>query len=744
MNRDTRIESYRKIYAHLKEVKGLSNFEYSDEQKNLEFQFDGGPFHFHYCLFVNSDRVQIRAVMKTDMDEEKASLIAKEISSKMEGMSGTSYDGQIILQSNVIFFGVADQEAAKMIYDKTNEFIKNILDYVETEFPDQMAVIEAHVSPETAIGNEGNKERQEKAAVEERQEENNSTADGLDHTTETEELKAQGADVDNQTADGPKSISDDKWAEDIFSQVSNTLSHPTVQGKAEKTGQDTASYANNTWLYDEKKEINEQTEEIETSEFAKEADLSISLEAPVNAPKEIKAMYEEMNFTFAMRKEQLDYSDQLIKKQKAFINAEKEQLLRERQELDAKQKEIEEQEGKLKTKWNNYHSAKKNQMERESALAEKEAKTRVLSEKIEEKQTTLDGLVESNRMQKDELERLRIKTHEQRELLDNEKAALEKDKEEVERQREKLQDRADELTAKEQKLRLIESQMAMREKAINDKMNDLKEMEDLARNMQLPGYKPDLDATKSSFEDKKEKETLFQKIKELETRLKEEQNKNQTASGKTSAAMAEIEKARDILQKDYSKLKETNAAIEKELEELKVQISIRTEERDKHKASLATLEKDAGSLKERAEKAEKENEALQEEMKELREKISDDTILIDKARKRIDILKNESSQCIDDLEASGYHMEEVQGEGDQLFQGTKDDATFYVNRKIRVLYVEKPAKSKNQRTLSDWNVEDMRFSYSYSLSEKKATCRCVYTNIVEDLGTILTKFDDLK
>ena len=124
MNRDTRIESYRKIYAHLKEVKGLTNFEYSDEQKNLEFQFDGGPFHFHYCLFVNSDRVQIRAVMKTDMDEEKASSIAKEISSNMEGMSGTSYDNQIILQSNVIFFGISDQEAAKLIYDKTCEFVK--------------------------------------------------------------------------------------------------------------------------------------------------------------------------------------------------------------------------------------------------------------------------------------------------------------------------------------------------------------------------------------------------------------------------------------------------------------------------------------------------------------------------------------------------------------------------------------------------------------------------------------------
>lgn len=216
------------------------------------------------------------------------------------------------------------------------------------------------------------------------------------------------------------------------------------------------------------------------------------------------------------------------------------------------------------------------------------------------------------------------------------------------------------------------------------------------------------------------------------------------ASGETNATIEEIKKARDILKNDYSSLKEMNQTMEKEIEDLKRQLSNRTEERDKNAASLVTLEKDAAALKERAERAENQNETLQNEISELREKISDDTILIDKARKRIDILKNESSQCIDDLEASGYHMEEVQGEGDQLFRGAKDDTTFYVNRKIRVLYVEKPAKSKNQRTLSEWNGEDMRFSYSYSISEKKATCRCVYTNIVEDLGAVLTKFDELK
>lgn len=742
MNRDTRIESYRKIYAHLKEVKGLTNFEYSDEQKNLEFQFDGGPFHFHYCLFVNSDRVQIRAVMKTDMDEEKASSIAKEISSNMEGMSGTSYDNQIILQSNVIFFGISDQEAAKLIYDKTCEFVKYVMEYVEKEFPDiidEKEIVGVTGSADSIIDENAN--TTDKSEFVKEPKENHLSGVSEVKTGNRPDQNDETNTIASEDSGNKSSASNNKWADDIFSQISQSLSNPAANEESGKTEQGITPIDSEDV---ENVKMEEDGEEIDTSDLKGKADLGAALEAPLNAPEEIKAMYEEMNFTFAMRKDQLDYSDQLVKKQKAYIKAEKEQILKERQELDAKKKDVEEQEGKLRSKWNNYNSAKKNQMERESALAEREAKARVISEKMNEKQTTLDGLIESNRMQKDELERLRIKTHEQKEMLDDEKATLQKDKEELENQRKRLQERTDELTAKEQKLRLIEGQMAMREKAINEKMNDLKEMEDLARNMQLPGYNPDPSVLKSHSEEKKEKEKLFQKIKELETKLKNEQTKNQMASGETNATIEEIKKARDILKNDYSSLKEMNQTMEKEIEDLKRQLSNRTEERDKNAASLVTLEKDAAALKERAERAENQNETLQNEISELREKISDDTILIDKARKRIDILKNESSQCIDDLEASGYHMEEVQGEGDQLFRGAKDDTTFYVNRKIRVLYVEKPAKSKNQRTLSEWNGEDMRFSYSYSISEKKATCRCVYTNIVEDLGAVLTKFDELK
>lgn len=737
MNRDTRIESYRKIYAHLKEVKGLTNFEYSDEQKNLEFQFDGGPFHFHYCLFVNSDRVQIRAVMKTDMDEEKASSIAKEISSNMEGMSGTSYDNQIILQSNVIFFGISDQEAAKLIYDKTCEFVKYVMEYVEKEFPDiidEKEIVGVTGSADSIIDENAN--TTDKSEFVKEPKENHLSGVSEVKTGNRPDQNDETNTIASEDSGNKSSAPNNKWADDIFSQISQSLSNLAANEESGKTEQGITQIDSEDV---ENVKMEEDDEEIDTSDLKGKADLGAALEAPLNAPEEIKAMYEEMNFTFAMRKDQLDYSDQLVKKQKAYIKAEKEQILKERQELDAKKKDVEEQEGKLRSKWNNYNSAKKNQMERESALAEREAKARVISEKMNEKQTTLDGLIESNRMQKDELERLRIKTHEQKEMLDDEKTTLQKDKEELENQRKRLQERTDELTAKEQKLRLIEGQMAMREKAINEKMNDLKEMEDLARNMQLPGYNPDPSVLKSHSEEKKEKEKLFQKIKELETKLKNEQTKNQMASGETYATMEEIKKARDILKNDYSSLKEMNQTMEKEIEDLKRQLSNRTEERDKNAASLVTLEKDAAALKERAERAENQNE-----ISELREKISDDTILIDKARKRIDILKNESSQCIDDLEASGYHMEEVQGEGDQLFRGAKDDTTFYVNRKIRVLYVEKPAKSKNQRTLSEWNGEDMRFSYSYSISEKKATCRCVYTNIVEDLGAVLTKFDELK
>ena len=616
------------------------------------------------------------------------------------------------------------------------------MEYVEKEFPDiidEKEIVGVTGSADSIIDENAN--TTDKSEFVKEPKENHLSGVSEIKTGNHPDQNDETNTIASEDSGNKSSAPNNKWADDIFSQISQSLSNLAANEESGKTEQGITQIDSEDV---ENVKMEEDDEEIDTSDLKGKADLGAALEAPLNAPEEIKAMYEEMNFTFAMRKDQLDYSDQLVKKQKAYIKAEKEQILKERQELDAKKKDVEEQEGKLRSKWNNYNSAKKNQMERESALAEREAKARVISEKMNEKQTTLDGLIESNRMQKDELERLRIKTHEQKEMLDDEKTTLQKDKEELENQRKRLQERTDELTAKEQKLRLIEGQMAMREKAINEKMNDLKEMEDLARNMQLPGYNPDPSVLKSHSEEKKEKEKLFQKIKELETKLKNEQTKNQMASGETYATMEEIKKARDILKNDYSSLKEMNQTMEKEIEDLKRQLSNRTEERDKNAASLVTLEKDAAALKERAERAENQNETLQNEISELREKISDDTILIDKARKRIDILKNESSQCIDDLEASGYHMEEVQGEGDQLFRGAKDDTTFYVNRKIRVLYVEKPAKSKNQRTLSEWNGEDMRFSYSYSISEKKATCRCVYTNIVEDLGAVLTKFDELK
>lgn len=737
MNRETRIESYRKIYAHLKEKKGLTGFNYSDEQKNLEFEFEGGPFHFHYCLFVNTDRVQIRAVMKTDMDEEKASMIAKEISSKMEGMSGTSYDKQIILQSNVIFFGVSDQEAAKMIYDKTCKFVEVVMDYVEKEFPGYK------IKNEQMSSSDGNEEMQVEDGVQSAADtvsEEEETKDETSDSVEEEPLAGNTDKGDHTHGQKQEKIpSNDKWADDIFSQVSHSFSAAARNDVAQGTfGKADASVPSVGPV-----EVQEDAIEVDTSELSEKADLDAPLEAPVNAPEDIRKMYEEMNSTFLLRKEQLDYSDQLIKKQKAYIKAEKEQLLKERQELEAQKKEVEEQESKLKSKWSNYNSAKKNQMERESALAEREARTRVLSEKINEKQTTLDGLVESNRMQKDELERLRIKTHEQREMLEEEKAVLEGDKKDLEAQRTKLHEQAEELSAKEQKLRLMESQLAMRDKAIRDKMSDLKEMEDMARRMQLPGYKPDPEAMKSLAVGGKEREDLLKRIQGLENELKEERKHKQSVS-ETIDEKVTIEKARDEAQKENEDLKEMCAALEKENAELKAEISSRETQYNRNVASIAAFEKDATTLKERAERAEKQNEELQAEIKELREKVAEDTILIDKAKKRIDILKNENALCIDDLENTGYHMEEVQGEGDQLFRGTKDDAVFYVNRKVKVLYVEKPAKSKNQRMLSDWNGEDMRFSYAYSLSEKKATCRCVYTNVVEDLGTILTKFDELK
>lgn len=747
MNRETRIESYRKIYAHLKEVKGLTSFKYSDEQKDLEFQFEGGPFHFHYCLYVNNDRVQIRAVMNTDMDEEKAISVARELSAQMEGMSGTSYDGQIILQSNVIFFGVSDQEAAKMIFDKTCDFVKVVMDYVEREYPETLygpPLQEEPAQPEEEIEEMSMADKEALPKEQDiMQEEPPAKEDAITHEEKTEEPDVLAQEASDEIK---KDVSPSLGSTlgDMFNSVTESLvsaEKPSVERERYEKGKEP-----------EKQPVQAAPEApdgaddtMDMSDLEGKADLGSPMEAPSNAPEDIKAMYEEMNLTFAMRKEQLDYSDRLIKNQKAYINAEKKQLFKERQDLEAQKKEVEASESKLKSKWNNYNSAKKNQTERESALAEREAKARVASEKIEEKQTSLEGLIESNRMQKDELERLRIKTHEQREMLEEEKDALTAEKKDLEAQREALKKQADELTAKEQKLRLMESQLAMRDKTIRDKMNDLKEMEDMARQMQLPGYKPDPNAGKSLAAAKEEKDKLLKRIQDLENALKESKAvKAGNINMDHKAAMDDLKKAYDALKKDHAELKEMCAVLEKENAALKESISKGASERDREAASLASMEKDIAAMRDRAQKAEDRSKELEAEVKELKDKIAEDTILFDKAKKKIENLKHENAKCIEDLEDAGYRMEEVQGEGDKLFRGTKDEVTFYVNRTVKVLYVEKPAKSKNQRTLSDWNEEDMRFSYAYSLSGKKATCRCVYMNIVEDLGEILTKFDDLK
>ena len=262
--------------------------------------------------------------------------------------------------------------------------------------------------------------------------------------------------------------------------------------------------------------------------------------------------------------------------------------------------------------------------------------------------------------------------------------------------------------------------------------------------MQLPGYAPDPDAGRSAAVAKEENDKLLKRIQDLESELKTAKAHTGEADPGSKVALDKLKNLQEALQKDNARLKEMCNALERENAELKASISKDTAQQDKNASAIEVLKKEADNARDRADKAEARAKELENEVNELKEKIASDTILFDKAKKQIDNLKNKNAQCIEELENAGYRMEEVQGEGDQLFRGTKDDTTFYVNRKVKVLYVEKPAKTKNQRTLSDWNDEDMRFSYAYSLAEKKATCRCVYGNIVEDLGEILTKFDDLK
>ena len=70
--------------------------------------------------------------------------------------------------------------------------------------------------------------------------------------------------------------------------------------------------------------------------------------------KHISELYESMNRTFNMRKDQLDYREQMLAEQKQFLKHDRDMLQKEKEAMKSQRLEIKGKEDSLKKNWEQY------------------------------------------------------------------------------------------------------------------------------------------------------------------------------------------------------------------------------------------------------------------------------------------------------------------------------------------------------------------------------------------------------
>ena len=133
MNNEAKVSSYQRIYNHLKQNQKLSDFNYPKEKEHLDFSFKAGAGTVSYRLFSNRDMLSLRYEATREASNEQLSEDAMRYSNNFPGLYGTGYDNRLVLQISIPVTGMSDQEAEKILFDKTNLFVEYILDKIVPE-----------------------------------------------------------------------------------------------------------------------------------------------------------------------------------------------------------------------------------------------------------------------------------------------------------------------------------------------------------------------------------------------------------------------------------------------------------------------------------------------------------------------------------------------------------------------------------------------------------------------------------
>lgn len=777
MQNEAKISCYQELYSKLKEEDALSDFGWPSEKEHLDFYFKAGSTDITFRIYSNKDLMQLRSeTPRLEYTDEENIQLAREISKNYYGIFGTAYDGKIIFNLSVPFPSIADEAGKQLIYEKTNYFINMILSQLEVEYVKELEEDKRRREAEM----EDDKGKKRKLSLFPKRKQNSSdfdTQEEIGEISEDEPVKEPSVkddDLSDAFANTFASISEaektetveiideekqDASTSELINPETNTAETSEIsveQSEKVENAQDiqleTSTHSKEKWVDEEdkyeitpavteQKEINHENAEArsENSHETKEMteivedtsecidtellekdhqnsgeDISKKNESHKISPKEMQnvaELYESINRTFSMRKEQLDYREKMLSEQKHFLTCEQEQLQSQRSELEDKEKDLNRQEATLKQSWEQYHKTKKKQENKGSLLEEREKNIKHIEVAIQERENKVKQNIQK-------LEKREQLLSDKQEELDKNYTEYKEQIATLENYEERLRITKQELADNELKASMQKQQMDMERKAIEDKLNDLKETEEMIKKLQTESKLFEVSA-------------MQKKLK----KLREEIIALQKANQKLDAENIELKQLQDSMQ---------DALIEKT-----AMITQMTQTVEDMQEKL--------DFKERKQEDIEEVEALKEHVKEMQSEKQQEELRhryeIEELRKALNEVKQKYSSQQEEIKSTTpFNLIGALAEGGYIASNTTRDGrsmlTFqvggcevFIDEEYGMVEIEKQTRRNYAKQMQDLN--EANHGVAYCMGKGKAYCRFAFHDIAKEIRdniTIMIKF----
>ncbi len=452
--------------------------------------------------------------------------------------------------------------------------------------------------------------------------------------------------------------------------------------------------------------VNEEKNIAKEELSKKETNTSLEKEDP-----NISALYEKMNRTFDIKKEQLDYREQMLAEQKQFLQYEKDALLKEAEDIKLKKLENKGKEETLKKSWEQYQKAKRRQEATSGKLNKRETVIKMQEDEITKKLEEVEKRESSLSARENEIINIQ-------EEIERSKKEYEDRKRIVEDYEEKLRLLEKEISENELKIKVQTKQNEMERQAIDEKLADLKEAEEMFKMMKNKlGVTQIVGNTDKTKELQDEIKQLHYQIELLNEDLSEKTNQLSQVSQKALLT----EKLYDTLQQSYDEMKQQN--------------SVNT----KHETNETLIKELRGTIEDLKEKMQASESEYQRHIVNIQSKY--ECLMQENAQ-----LKNEFNNKIEQdivtvLAKEGFTALSGTKNGKNLLTFSLGGCKVWIDDECHVAEIEKATKRNYAKQVQELN--ELSHTLSFCLGKGKVYCRFAYQDIAKEIReniAIMVKF----